>query len=191
MANIDRPNGLRPIRMLDGSPYNASVMVFPVDAANGTAIFNGDLVVLEDDGNIAPSGAGGAVLGVCVGVTVDRAVTATEYPGYVPASTAGNILVEIGRNVIFEIQEDSVGGAMVATNVGSNGDVAAGAGSATTGRSSYELDSSDVIASDASAKTAQLRVLKLSSRQDNAVGVNAKWEVMINEHQLTDSNVGV
>lgn len=191
MANIDRPNGLRPIRMLDGSPYNASVMVFPVDAANGTAIFNGDLVVLEDDGNLAPSGAGGAVLGVCVGVTVDRAVTATEYPGYVPASTAGNILVEVGRNVIFEIQEDSTGGAMVATNVGSNGDVVAGAGSTTTGRSSYELDSSDVIASDASAKTAQLRVLKLSSRADNAIGVNAKWEVIINEHQLTDSNIGL
>ncbi len=191
MANIDRPNGLRPIRMLDGSPYNASVMVFPVDASNSTAIFNGDLVVLEDDGNLAPSGAGGAVLGVCVGVTVDRAVTATEYPGYVPASTAGNILVEVGRNVIFEIQEDSTGGAMVATNVGSNGDVVAGAGSTTTGRSSYELDSSDVIASDASAKTAQLRVLKLSSRADNAIGVNAKWEVIINEHQLTDSNIGL
>lgn len=190
-SNTDRPNGLRPIRMLDGSPYNAQVMSWPVDASNGTAIFKGDLVVLEDDGNIAPSGAGGAVLGVCVGVTVDRAVSATEHPGYLPASTAGNVDVELGRNVVFEIQEDSAGGAMVAANVGSNGDVVAGTGSATTGRSAYELDSSDVIASDASAKTAQLRVLKLSSRQDNEIGVNAKWEVIINEHQFTDSNIGL
>lgn len=191
MANIDRPNGLRPIRMLDGSPYNASVMSFPVDSSNGTAIFKGDLIKLEDDGNVAPSGAGGAVLGVCVGVVVNRAVAATEHPGYLPASTAGNVLVEIGRNVVFEIQEDSVGGAMVATNVGSNGDVAAGAGSTTTGRSAYELDSSDVIANDASAATAQLRVLKLSSRADNAIGTEAKWEVIINEHQFADSNIGL
>jgi len=191
MANIDRPNGLRPIRMLDGSPYNAQIMSWPVDASNSTAIFNGDLVVLEDDGNIAPSGAGGAVLGVCVGVTVDRSVAGTEYPGYLPASTAGNIQVEIGRNVVFEIQEDSVGGAMVAGNVGSNGDVAAGAGSTDTGRSAYELDSSDVIAKDAAPATAQLRVLKLSSRQDNEIGSNAKWEVIINEHQFSDSNIGL
>jgi len=191
MANIDRPNGLRPIRMLDGSPYNAQAMSWPVDASNGTAIFKGDLVVLEDDGNVAPAGAGGAVLGVCVGIDVDRDVAATEYPGYLPASTAGNILVELGRNVVFEIQEDSVGGAMVATNVGSNGDVAAGAGSTSTGRSAYELDSSDVIANDASAATAQLRVLKLSSRTDNEIGTEAKWEVIINEHQFTDSNIGL
>jgi len=191
MANIDRPNGLRPIRMLDGSPYNAQVMTWPVDVSNATAIFKGDLIVLEDDGNVAPSGAGGAVLGVCVGVEVDRDEAKTEYPGYLAATTAGNILVELGRNVVFEIQEDSTGGAMVATNVGTNGDVTAGAGSTTTGRSAYELDSSDVIANDASAATAQLRVLKLSSRADNEIGVNAKWEVIINEHQFTDSNIGL
>lgn len=191
MANVDRPNGLRPIRMLDGSPYNAQVMTFPVDASNGTAIFKGDLVVLEDDGNVAPSGAGGAVLGVCVGVSVDRDVAATEHPGYLPASTAGNVLVEIGRNVVFEIQEDSAGGAMALTNIGSNGDVVAGAGSTTTGRSAYELDSSDVIAKDASAATAQLRVLGLNTRQDNEVGTNAKWDVIINEHQFADSGTGL
>ena len=191
MANIDRPNGLRPIRMLDGSPYNASIMEFPVDVSNATAIFKGDTVVLEDDGNVAASGAAGAVLGVCVGVKVDRAVAATEHPGYLPATTVGTILVEIGTNVVFEIQEDSVGGAMAATNVGSNGDIAAGAGSAVTGRSGYELDSSDVIANDASAATATLRVLKLSSRTDNEIGTEAKWEVIINEHQFADSNIGL
>lgn len=191
MANIDRPNGLRPIRMLDGSPYNAQVMSWPVDVSNATAIFKGDLVKLEDDGNVTPSGAGGAVLGVCVGVVVARDVAETEHPGYLPASTAGDILVELGRNVVFEVQEDSVGGAMVATNVGSNGDIAAGAGSTTTGRSAYELDSSDVIAKDAAAGTAQLRVLKLSSRQDNEIGTEAKWEVIINEHQFADSGAGL
>ena len=191
MVNIDRPNGLRPIRTLSGSPWSSSVEEFEVDSSNGTAIFIGDLVKQEDDGNVAPAGAGGAVIGVCVGVKVNRDIAATEYPGYLPASTAGTVQVVTAPDCVYEIQEDSVGGAMVLTNIGSNGDVAAGAGSTTTGRSSYELDSSDVIANDASAATAQLRVIRLSTRQDNEIGTEAKWEVRINEHQRADSNIGL
>lgn len=191
MANIDRPNGLRPLRTLSGSPWSSSVMEFPVDSSNGTAIFIGDAIKLEDDGNVAPSGAAGAIIGVCVGVKVDRAVVETEHPGYLPASTAGNIMVVVAKDVVYEVQEDSVGGAMVATNVGSNGDIAAGTGSTTTGRSAYELDSSDVIAKDASAATATFRVLALSTRQDNEIGAEAKWEVIINEHQFADSSAGL
>jgi len=177
MANIDRPNGLRPIRTLSGSPWSSSVETFAVDVSNATAIFIGDLV--------------SAVIGVCVGVVVDRDVAATEHPGYLPATTAGNIQVVTAKDCVYEIQEDSVGGAMVATNLNTNGDVAAGAGSTTTGRSAYELDSSDVIANDASAATAQLRVLALSSRPDNEIGTEAKWEVVINEHQRADSSIGL
>lgn len=191
MANVDRPNGLRPIRTLSGSPWSSSVEEFAVDSSNGTAIFIGDAIKQEDDGNVAPSGVGGAIIGVCVGVVVDRDVAATEYPGYLPASTAGNIMVVTATDVVYEVQEDSVGGAMVAINVGSNGDIAAGAGSTTTGRSAYELDSSDVIAKDASAATATFRVIRLSTRPDNEIGTEAKWEVKINEHQRADSNIGL
>lgn len=191
MANVDRPNGLRPIRTLSGSPWSSSIEEFPVDSSNATAIFLGDLIKIEDDGNVAPSGAGGAVIGVCVGVVVDRDVAATEYPGYLPASTAGSVMVVTAKDCVYEVQEDSVGGAMVATNLNSNGDIAAGAGSTTTGRSAYELDSSDVIANDAAAATAQLRVIRLSTRPDNEIGTEAKWEVVINEHQRADSSIGL
>jgi len=191
MANVDRPNGLRPIRTLSGSPWSSSVEEFAVDVSNATAIFIGDAIKIEDDGNVAPSGAGGAIIGVCVGVKVDRTVAATEHPGYLPATTAGNIMVVTAKDCVYEVQEDSVGGAMVATNVGSNGDIAAGAGSTTTGRSAYELDSSDVIAKDASAATAQFRVIRLSTRPDNEVGTEAKWEVTINEHQRADGSAGL
>lgn len=191
MANVDRPNGLRPIRTLSGSPWSSSIEEFPVDSSNATAIFLGDLIKIEDDGNVAPSGAGGAVIGVCVGVVVDRDVAATEYPGYLPASTAGSVMVVTAKDCVYEVQEDSVGGAMVAANVNSNGDIAAGAGSTTTGRSAYELDSSDVIANDAAAATAQLRVIRLSTRPDNEIGTEAKWEVVINEHQRADSSIGL
>jgi hypothetical protein len=52
-----------------------------------------------------------------------------------------------------------------------------GTGSSTTGLSAMEIDSSSKVAT-----TAQLRLLNLVKRPDNAVGNQAKWHVMINEH---------
>ena len=181
MANVDRPSGLRPIGSLDGSPYNGPVRHRPVDSSNGTAIFVGDAVILEDDGNVAPASAGGNILGVCVGVVVDRAVAATEHPGYLPASTAGTILVVEGPDVLFEIQEDDVDGtALTRAAIGSNADILATAGSTTTGVSAHELDRSTI--TDDSPATATLRIIELVDRDDNEVGDYAKWIVRINEH---------
>lgn len=184
MANSNNPFGFRPVGTLSGAEWVGAVRKFPVDSSNAAAIFPGNAIVLEDDGNCANGGAGGDLLGVCVGVVVDNAVAATVHPGYLPASTAGNILVAVGPDILYEVQEDSVGGAMVATNVGSNGDLVATAGSTTTGRSQMTLDSSDVIAKDASPGAAQFRVVELSPRVNNEVGNYAKWVVRLNENQL-------
>lgn len=191
MANADRPSGLRPVTTISGGPWMGHVRSFPVDSSNGTAIYRGDAIKLEDDGNVAPATAGDLLLGVCVGVEVDRTVAATEHPGYLPASTAGTVMVAVGPDVIYEIQEDSVGGAMVATNVGSNGDIAVTAGSTVTGNSKMELDSSDVISKDSSAATAQLLVLGLVDRPDNAIGTEAKWLVRINESVFLHGSAGL
>jgi hypothetical protein len=193
MANVDGAFGARPIGTLDGSPWNSSVRSYPVDSSNGTAIFPGDFIKLEDDGNVAPAAATNAILGVCVGVVVDRAVPNTEHPGYLPASTAGNVLVCVGKDVLYEIQEDgnmASGGAR--TVIGSNGDIVAGAGSTTTGRSAHELDSSDVTTNDTTPASAQLRVIDYVHNETNdPLLSNAKWIVMINEHQLAEGGIGL
>lgn len=191
MANTDSPRGAIPVGTLSGSPWAGSVREYPVDSSNGTAIFRGDFITLEDDGNVAPAAAGGVLLGVCVGVRVNRTIAATEHPGYLPASTAGYVLVCTAPDAIYEIQEDSAGGAMVATNVGSMGDIVAGAGSTTTGLSAHELDSSDVITKDASAASAQLQVIALVPKEDNEIGTNAKWHVVINEHAFNPRTTGL
>lgn len=192
MANTNRPNGLTPVSTISGAAYSGHLRQFAVDASNGTAIFRGDLIAIEDDGNVAPAAAGStAIIGVCVGPVVTRATAATEHPGYLPASTAGNILVLVGRDVLYEIQEDSVGGAMVATNVGSVGDHVAGAGSTTTGRSAHVLDSSDVIAKDASPGAAGLYVFGLVNRADNEIGNYARWLVKLNEIAFADGTSGL
>lgn len=184
MANSDRPSGARPVGTISGSPWGGHVKKYPVDSSNGTAIFRGDFITLEADGNVTPAAAGGIILGVCTGVVIDRSVAATEHPGYLPASTAGNILVAVGPDILYEVQEDSVGSNLAATDVGTNIDLIAGAGSTTTGVSAHELDSSTATA----AGTAQLRVVKLVEREDNAVGANAKWLVRVFESHWTTTN---
>lgn len=86
---------------------------------------------------------------------------------------------------MYEIQDDSDGGALTAASVGLNADIVVGTGSTTTGTSAMELDSSTV-----NTTSAQLRILGLSHRADNEIAANAKWLVMINEHELK-STTGV
>ena len=102
---------------------------------------------------------------------------------YVEASTRRIVHVAMDPNLIFEVQEDSTGGSIAVASIGLNTDVVVGSGSTTTGISGMELDSSDV----ATNSNGQLKLLQLAPREDNALGDNANWEVMIAEHQLRDT----
>lgn len=181
MANVDRPRGAIPVGTLSGSPWQGAVKEYAVDSSNATAIFRGDFVALEADGNIAPAtvGTGNAILGVCVGVEVDRAIQATEHPGYLPATTAGTVKVCVAPDALYEVQED---GDMGVAAKGSNVAFVAGSGSTVTGVSAHELNSSSV-----TAATEQLRVVELVEREDNEAGTNAKWIVTINEHTFKEA----
>ena len=177
MANIDNPRGARPVKRLDGGSAVVTNK-YSVDSSNSTAIFIGDFIQLESDGYVAPAGAGGNIIGVCLGVLNDYDNLKRRY---LPASTAGAILVCDDPWMIYEVQEDSGGGAMAFTNIGNNCDIVAGSGSTTTGISAHEIDSSD-----AKTAVAQLRLLAISPREDNAAGTNADWHVLINEHAFND-----
>ena len=184
MANVDRPRGAIPVGTISGAPVNGNIREYSVDASNATAIFRGDFVTLESDGNVAPAAAGGVILGVCVGVVVDRAQAETEHPGYIPASTAATIRVAVGPDVLYEVQEDSVSSDLALTDVGANIDIIAGAGSTTTGISAHELDSDTATA----AGSAQLRIVGFVNREDNEVGTNGKWLVRVHESHWTATN---
>ena len=175
MANADRPNGARTVRHLDGTtaiPSNP----YSVDASNSTAIFLGDFVIAEADGNVAPyTGTGGGnLLGVCVGVADDYGDLSRRH---LPATTAGTIWVADSPDTVFDIQEDDAGTALTLAARGSNCDVLATACSTTTSQSAHEIDRSTV-----TSATAQLRLLRLVDRDDNDYGDSAEWEVVINEH---------
>lgn len=180
MANTSRVNGLRPVRTLSGTPFK--IDEFAILAADGTATFVGDLVKLSGTGHtdgtpaVVQAAAGDAVVGVIVGFAPDPTNLSTLYR---TASTLRKCFVVTSTDVVYEVEEDSVGGALAVTDIGKCGDVAVGSGSTTTGFSGMTLDSSNVAAVDAGG---QLRVLRLVPREDNEIGASAKWEVIIAEH---------
>lgn len=188
MANTDSPFGLRPVMMLDGSPYNGHGFRCVFASGDGTATFIGDPVKLAGssvDGypTVAQAAAGDAIFGVVVAMEPDR--TDLEQLHRL-ASTERQCVVAPAGDVIFEVQEDSVGGALTADQVGQNADIVVGSGDTTYGISAVELDSSG-----AAASSAQLKILGLSQREDNEIGDNAKWLVRVNESELADANAGV
>lgn len=189
MANVDRKFGFRPIKYLNGAPYNGAVTLYYVRAADGTALFNGDLVKLDggSDSNgirsVTQATAAGAVLGAVVGFAVNP-LNLNIDGTYRAASTARYVLVADDPNILFETQEDAVGGALASDSVGLNADFIVGSGSTTTGQSGMQLDTSTA----ATTATLPLKIIEFSQRVDNEVGsANAKVVVKLNNHQLNAS----
>jgi hypothetical protein len=189
MANVSRVNGLRPVKHLNGSAYNGQTNLYYVPASDGTAMGVGDLVKLAGSASadgyatVAQSAAGDASVGVVVGFVVDLS-NLNQVAQYRTASTARYVLVADATDIVYEVQEDAVGGALAVTAVGLNANVVVAAPSATTGLSGMQLDSSTA----ATTATLNLKILGFSTRQDNEIGVaNAKVLVTINNHQFGSS----
>lgn len=187
--------GLVPVGTLSGAPYQAAIRTYPVDASNDTAIFIGDVVAIEADGNVTPAAAAESLVsvGVCVGVVVDRTVAQTEHPGFLPATTAGNVLVAQGRDILYMIEEDGTGNTVTATEGYANFEIVPGTGSTTTGRSGTVIDSS----SAATTAALPLKGWGLADFPGNAVGTASgsdgatKWLVTLNESIFQVGAAGV
>ena len=182
MPNTNSAFGLKPVRYASGAPYNGACNRYFVPASDGTALFDGDPVIINGTGDangvpgaiIATAGATNRITGVVVGF--EPLTTPTTPLGYRAASTACYILVADDPNLLFEIQEDAVGGALAVTDIGLNADLVAGTGSTYTKRSGWQLDTS----TKATGATLQLRIDSFQQRVDNEVGANAKILVRIN-----------
>jgi hypothetical protein len=186
MANSNAPTGLRPVRYRSGAPYNGACNTYSVPATDGTALFVGDPVIVAGSADAlgvptitrATATGGAYITGVIVGfepLRTDLTVISRV------ASTARNVYVADDPALIFEVQEDAIGGALAAVDVGLNVDlIATQAGSTTTGKSGWQADTS----TKATTNTLQLRIEGFVQREDNEVGsANAKILVSINLHQ--------
>lgn len=199
MANANIPWGLTPTRYRSGAMYNGAANIYFIPATNGTALFLGDPVVpvtAASDANGIPTithaaAAGGTfVLGSVVGFVAagDPPIAKTrDLAVHRAASTAAYVLVADDPDLLFEIQEDGIGGAMGVAACSRNADLISGTGNANTGRSGWMLDSSTL----AVTATLQLRILRAVERVDNDATLTlAKWLVSINLHNVR-STLGI
>lgn len=181
MANGNAPWGLIPRRMRNSEAESGGLNEYFVAADYATALFIGDPVIISGTGSpegvpgvvLATAGATNRITGVIVGFRPNPAIVAS---GYMAASTGGYVLVADNPDAEFEIQEDSVGGALTVANIGQNADLVAAAGNTFLKRSQWQLDSSTA----GTGATLQVRILGLEQRADNELGVNAKWLVRLN-----------
>jgi hypothetical protein len=193
MPNPNNAKGLIPVQHLDGSPYNGKSNQYHIPAAYAVNLFMGQPLIATgaSDANGVPTvqtatAAGGAfTIGPMIGIVDggDPIVAVTrDMPLYHPASTLQYILVADDPNLIFEMQEDSVGGSIAMATAGmKNVDLIAGAGSTITGYSGWMLDSSTI----ATTNTLQMRLVRGVKRPTLAMAAtNARWLAMINLHSF-------
>lgn len=192
MANTNAPFGLRPVRYVDGRPYNGAVDLYFATGATG-AIRPGDPVIAAGAANttevngfppgalptctVALDGSGDPITGVCVAVLPDT----RDSTIYRVTSTDRVIAVARGADLIFEVQADAGGTALAGADVGQLAVLKA----ATTAvaQSDWTLDTSVTPGTTAGY---QVMIMGFSKNPKNEIGAYAVVEVLINNHQLAN-----
>ncbi len=192
MANIDRPRGFKPVGHLNGASWNGKATMYYVPATDSTAMFIGDPVVSAGAADatgkyptVAQAAAGDVIRGVVIGFSDQPYLamdTSDKNRSYRPASTAMYCLVVDDPDVIFEIQEDNDSNNITAAMIGLSTDIVVGSGDTASGMSGVELDSSDT-----ATAAGQCKILRVSNRDDNALGTHCKFDVLIIEHEMRSS----
>jgi hypothetical protein len=194
MANQDAAFGLRPIANKDGSSWNGKFTLYSIPAAYETAVFIGDCVLKTGTSNaaavknygigtlpvVAKAGATGFITGVVIGFLP----VSDESEKYGVASTERIAMVVDDPRVVFEAQVD---GTLVIADIGLNAGRTVAGGSTVTGHSIDEIKQSTV----AATSTLQLKILRVSNVEGNAIGAAAVADVIINAHTEASNTAGV
>ena len=179
MANKDASFGLKPVRMMGGSPYSGGQSRYRIAANYGTNIFQGDLVMQVTGGGIEIHADGGTVpiVGVFNGCMFTDPTTSEQvFSNHYPASTnASDIIafVHDDPNTVFEIQADDT--FPVADLFGNFDIVYTNSGSTTTGISGAELD----VTTGATTTSLPLKAIDISQDPENSDVGSANTNVLV------------
>tara|TARA_R100001126_G_C4881234_1_gene179245 strand:- start:1029 stop:1613 length:585 start_codon:yes stop_codon:yes gene_type:complete len=179
MANKDASFGLKPVKMMGGSPYSGGQSRYRIAANYGTSIFQGDLVMQVTGGGIEIHADGGTVpiVGVFNGCMYTDPTTSEQvFSNFYPASTnASDIIafVHDDPNTVFEIQADDT--FPVADLFGNFDIVYTNSGSTTTGISGAELD----VTTGATTTNLPLKAIDISQDPENSDVGSANTNVLV------------
>ena len=195
MANVADKFGLRPLRSLNGAPWNNAQNRYRIASGYAVNIFQGDLVITVTGGGIqrfdpTSNSGGDAVVGVFNGCFfTDPTTNKPTFSNFYPASTAASDII---ANVIddpmtvFLMNSDE---AFPVTKIFANFNVDGGTGSTTTGISQVQLDA------NTNATTAALPVQVIDISQDvnnsDTSVTNTNVIVRINNHYYKTATTGI
>lgn len=184
--------GFRPVKHMNGSPYNGQVNRYMIAAGDAQVTNIGDLVELSTADAIKDPKTGGvyasvervgsatsaAIVGAVVGFDVDY--SNLNAGNYRAASTYRVVLVADSPDLIFACPQD---GNVAAAAVGLNCSLVVGSGAATAPyASTMMVDSSEV----ATTATDPVQIMGIVASPDNEVrldgSTNAELLVRINTH---------
>jgi hypothetical protein len=169
--------GFKPIRKLDGSPYNGAVEKGTVASSN-SALFKYTPINVTSAGTWDLAATSAPIGGVAIGFEYSSGGT-KRMVNNIAASNTNTVTVHYVRpeNMVFEAMD--AGGA-AQTLVGNNADTSGTTGSTTTGLSTAAMGT-------AAASTAQWRIIGIKAAPNNAASSASNGtilEVVANETQL-------
>ena len=160
---VDAPYGLRPVKMISGSPYTGVTRQYRIASAYNTNIIYGDVVKLVTGGTVERDTADAAMtpIGVFMRCTfTDPGTSQPTFKQYWPASTVASdarAYVVDDPNVLFKVAVVSSGttiSSLAITDIGANLQMVDNTGSTTTGNSKIAAN-----ATSATTNTFPLRVV--------------------------------
>jgi len=208
MANTSRINGFKPVKHLNGSPYNGQFTMYEVVAADATAMFVGDLVVA--DAGTGTEGLQTVTVGAITELTTGQPIGAVvgfkmpnstmtntlsggalpnslDTPVYRAALTKRLVMVADAPDLIFEVQD---GGTVPCTQtlIGNNTGYTIGSGSTTTGTSAATTGATV----PTTTLALPIRIMGFVQRPDNEhAAASQKLHVMINAHKYSAGTTAI
>jgi len=190
---VTAPYGLQPVNRIDGMPYAGAIRQIPVAAGFGTAIFDGDTVVINSDGFLVKSTTtnSGDIVGVCMGGQYVNSSNQTVQGQFIPASASTSTNLALAYVVddpmaLFKVAVVTSGttmGTAGRTVVGSNLPLVLNAGSTITGNSAF------AVTLTGAGTTATIPVRVIDVVPETASGADAFRELLvkINTHQYNNT----
>ena len=190
---VSAPYGLQAINRIDGMPYAGAIRQIPVAAGFGTAIFDGDTVVINSDGYLVKSTTtdSGNIVGVCLGGQYVNSSGQTIQGQFIPAlaSTSTNLALAYVVDdpmALFKVAVVTSGttmGTAGRTVVGSNLALVLNAGNTTTGNSAFAV----TLTGAGTTATLPIRVIDVVPETATAADAFTELLVKINTHQYNNT----
>jgi hypothetical protein len=210
MANTSRVAGFKPVKHLNGSPYNGGSNIYEVPAGEAVPVFVGDLVILSNSAGTSgypavevavgasAQATSAAIVGAVVGVIntkldpIDGKMTSgsisLDTPVYRAANTKQLVLVADSPDLIFEAEADA---SVALADVGLNADIGASAHTNPLLNGASPMYVYSTTAPTAAA-TRPLQIVGVVKRPDNeAAAAFNKVLVKITTHAYGNAIAGV